>query len=357
MVKITRLDKRLTLKPQTMHRVYALISEIDELKGQWKMGTNLSPQTLGRLKKSVIITSTGASTRIEGAILSDEEVEKLLGGLKIQKLKTRDEQEVAGYGELLTNIFDSHKNLKLTESTIKHFHKELLKYSDKDQGHFGDYKNSTNRVEAIDQDGKIVGVLFDPTPPHLVNKEMQELISWTNQNIKDKDVHSLIIIANFIFEFLAIHPFQDGNGRLSRILTNLLLLKQGYEFMPYTSHEKLVEDNKKDYYLALNKTQKTWKTNKEDLSLWLLFFLKIFLEQTKLANKLMIEESMEVLLSEKQLLIWNYILENKTITTKKIREDLKMPTPTIVQVLNKLLGMKKIERLGAGRGVRYKLIK
>ena len=357
MAKLNRFNKRLKLESQLMHRIYALITKIDELKGEWKMGTNLSPQMLGRLKKSIIVTSTGASTRIEGAILSDEEVERLLGGLTVKKLKTRDEQEVAGYAELLASVFDSYKSLKLTENTIKHFHQELLKYSDKDQRHRGNYKNTPNRVEAKDENDNIIGVLFDPTPPHLVAKEMQELINWTNQALKDKDVHPLITITNFIFEFLAIHPFQDGNGRLSRILTNLLLLKHGYEFMPYVSHEKLVEDNKQEYYLALNKTQKTWKTDKEDLSIWFLFFLKIFLEQTKLANKLIMEESMDVLLSEKQLLVWNYILEHKTTTPKKIREDLKIPSPTVLQVLNKLLAMKKIERMGAGRGVRYRLVK
>ena len=356
MPNISRFNKRLILKPEIMHKVYALITQIDELKGEWKMGSNLSPQTLGRLKKSVIITSTGSSTRIEGALLNDEQVEKLLGGLEIHKLNTRDEQEVAGYAELLTNVFNSYKNIKLTESVIKHFHKELLKYSDKDIAHRGNYKKSPNRVEAKDNDGNIVGVLFDPTPPHLVAKEMSELISWTNTALSLKEVHPLIIITNFIFEFLAIHPFQDGNGRLSRILTNVFLLKQGYEFMPYTSHEKFVEDNKKEYYLVLNKTQKTWKTKKENISLWLLFFLEIFLAQTKMANKLMTEESMEVLLTEKQLLVWNYILKNDMFTPKQIRENLTMPAPTVQQVLNKLLRMKKIERLGAGRGIRYRII-
>ena len=357
MTKNERFNRRLSFNPEVTRKIYGLISQIDELKGQWKMGTNLSPQTLGRLKRSVIVTSSGASTRIEGARLSDEEVEKLLKGLKIQKLITRDEQEVAGYAELLTNIFDSYKKINFTESAIKHFHGELLKYSEKDIRHRGQYKSGSNRVEARDAGGNIIGVLFEPTPPHLTAKEMHELISATGQMFEDKEIHPLIIIGNFILEFLSIHPFQDGNGRVSRVLTNFLLLKTGYEYMPYVSHEKLIEDNKNEYYLALNKSQKTWKTDKEDISLWLLFFLQILFKQTQMAIALLSKESIEHLLSEKQLAVWNYLNEHNIVTPKELRDNLKIPGVTVAQTLNKLLGMKKIERLGVGRSTRYKRIK
>jgi len=350
-------NKRFTFNAETTHKIYGLISQIDELKGQWKMGANLSPQTLGMLKRSVIVTSSGASTRIEGSLLTDEQVEKLLKGLKIQKLATRDEQEVAGYAELLTNVFDSYKKLELTESTIKHFHSELLKYSDKDVRHRGEYKFGTNRVEAKDADGKVVGVLFDPTPPHLVVKEMQELIENTKKLLETKEIHPLLTIGNFIFEFLSIHPFQDGNGRSSRVLTNLLLLKNGYEYVPYVSHEKLVEDNKNEYYLALNRTQRTWKTEHEDISPWLLFLLTILLKQTQTAIGLLSKESIDNLLSEKQLAIWHYFSAHDVVTPKELRENLKIAGPTVAQILNKLLEMKKIERMGAGRSSRYRLIK
>lgn len=349
-------NKRLAFTPDITHKIYALISQIEELKGQWRAGVSLSPQILGQLKRSVIITSSGASTRIEGAKLSDEEVEKLLKGLKIQKLKTRDEQEVAGYAELLINVFDSYRDIKFNEGTIKHFHNELLRYSEKDTHHRGNYKFGSNRVEAKDADGNMIGILFDPTPPHLVPKEMNELVQWTLLELDKKEIHPLIIIGNFIFEFLSIHPFQDGNGRAARILTNLLLLKSGYEYMPYISHEKLVEDNKNDYYITLNKSQKSWKTKNENISPWLIFFFTLLLEQTKRAVNLLSNESIEHLLSEKQLKVWNYIRENKTVTPRELQKELKMPTPTVLQVLNKLLGMKRIKRMGEGRGVRYTLI-
>jgi Fic family protein len=353
---MNKFNKRLAFSSEISHKIYKLISQIDELKGQWKMSASLSPQILGILKKSVIVTSSGASTRIEGAKLTDEQVGKLLKGLKIKKFITRDEQEVAGYAELLANVFDSYEKLELSENTIKHFHSELLKYSEKDIRHRGEYKFGSNRVEARDANDNLIGILFDPTPPHLVGKEMQELVDDTKELLEIKEIHPLIIIGNFIFEFLSIHPFQDGNGRTSRVLTNLALLKYGYEYIPYISHEKLIEDNKNEYYLALNKSQRKWKTKTEDISPWLLFFLNILLKQTQLANDLLSKESIEKLLSEKQLAVWHYIIEHEIITPKELREHLKIAEPTVIQILNKLLEMKKIERLGKGRATRYKKI-
>lgn len=335
--------------------VYNLITQIESLKGQWKGGLNLSPQILTRLKQSVIVTSAGASTRIEGARLSDEEVARLLKGLKIQSLKTRDQQEVAGYAELLVNIFESYADLKITENTIKHLHNELLKYSEKDQRHRGCYKFGSNRVEAKDLSGNVLSVLFDPTPPALVSGEMAGLIHWANLALSEKQIHPLLVVANFIFEFLSIHPFQDGNGRLSRVLTNLLLLQNDYGFIPYVSHEKLIEDHKNEYYLALNICQKTWKKEEEDIVAWLIFFLTTLLRQTELAVALMKSEWIDPLLSEKQLLVWNILQKNKEVTPKEIRDQFHIPTPTVQQILKKLLNLKKIERLGEGRATRYRL--
>ena len=203
----------------------------------------MSSQVLGRLKRSVLVTSTGASTRIEGARLSDEDIEKLMRGISIQKFADRDKQEVKGYYELLQNVFDAWKHIRFSENTIKHFHKELLKYVQKDRLHRGEYKKTENKVHMIDAEGKSVGILFDTTPAYLTPKEMQELVEAAQNAFKENKYPPLLIIGNFLVEFLKIHPFQDGNGRISRILTNLLLLHSGYQYMPYVSHEKLVEDN------------------------------------------------------------------------------------------------------------------
>lgn len=334
--------------------IWAKIAQIDELKGRWVAGSQLSPQTLGRLKRSVLITSTGASTRIEGSKLSDEDIEKMLRGISIQKFTNRDEQEVQGYYELLLNVFDSWEDQRFNESLIKHFHKELLKYVEKDTLHRGNYKKQENKVEMIDAEGKSIGTLFDTTPAYLTPKEMTEIVEWTKQALTEKKYHPLLVVGNFIVEFLNIHPFQDGNGRLSRVLTNLLLLQQGYLYMPYVSHEKLIEDNKPNYYLALRKSQKTFKTEKEDLSYWLDFFLTVLLKQSQMAKGLLTAENIETLLSPKQLAVWEYLQTVDEATPQEISEKANVARPTVNQVLNKLLELKKVERLGEGAAIRYR---
>ncbi len=351
MAKNKRFDQWLAQIPAD---IWSKITQIDELKGQWIAGARLSPQVLGRLKRSVLITSTGASTRIEGARLSDEDVEKMMRGIDIQKFTDRDKQEVKGYFELLENVFDSWRSLKFSESTIKHFHKELLKHVKKNELHRGDYKKEENKVQMIDAVGKSVGVLFDTTPAYLTPKEMQELVEWTQQALAERKYHPLLVIGSFLVEFLQIHPFKDGNGRLSRVLTNLLLLKEGYLYMPYISHEKLVEDNKPDYYMALRRSQKTFKTEHENIIPWLDFFLTIFLKQSQMAVELLSKENIEKLLSKKQLAVWQYLQEVEEATPGEIAKKAKVVRPTVNQALDRLLRLKKVERIGLGRSTRYR---
>lgn len=346
-----RLTARLEKLPP---EILSLIAKIDELKGQWIAGARLSPQVLGRLKRSVLITSTGASTRIEGARLSDEEVEKFTRGLNIQKFKDRDKQEVQGYYELLSQVFDSWKRLPLSESVVKHLHQEMLKFVEKDQGHRGEYKKGENKVIMQNEAGETVGVVFNPTPAYLTPKEMLELVEWTKHALEDKKFHPLLVVSNFIVEFLQIHPFMDGNGRLSRILTNLALLRAGYQYMPYVSHEKLIEDNKSEYYLALRRSQKTFKTEREDVVPWLTFFLTIILQQSKMAIELLSKENVEKLLSPKQRRVWEYLEQHTEATPGEIAKATNVARPTINQALDKLLRLKKVERIGQGRTTHYK---
>lgn len=348
-----RLSKRIEFIPS---EIWLKINQIESLNGQWISGAKLDPQVLGRLKRSVLITSTGASTRIEGAKLSDEDIEKMMRGLFVQKFTDRDVQEVKGYYELLNNVFDSWKHIKFNESTIKHFHKELLKYVEKDEKHRGEYKKQENKVHMINEAGESVGVLFDTTPAYLTAKEIQELVEWTIDTLENKKYHPLLIIGNFLVEFLNIHPFLDGNGRISRVLTNLLLLKNGYEYMPYVSHEKLVEDNKPEYYIALRRSQKTIKKQIEDVVPWLNFFLDILLKQSKQAVELLSRENIEKLLSPKQLAVWRYLITVSEASPAEISEHAKVARPTINQALDRLLRLKKIERIGLGRTTRYKKI-
>ena len=349
-----RFDQRLQLLPPT---ILTAIAEIDELKGRWIGGVQLNPQTLARLKQSVLVTSTGASTRIEGARLSNEEIEKLMRGIAIQRFADRDSQEVTGYFELLQNVFESWQELPVRESIIKHFHKELLKYVEKDALHRGDYKTIDNKVHMVDAAGQSIGILFDTTPTYLTPIAMQELIAWTTQALQTSAFHPLLVIGNFLVEFLQIHPFQDGNGRLSRILTNLLLLRAGYLYMPYVSHEKLIEDNKPDYYLALRTNQKTLGSEQEDIVPWLTFFLKIVRSQSQMAVALLSDANFEKTLSPNQLAVWRYLHTVSEASPLQIAQQTQVARSTVSQVINKLLDLQKVERMGQGRAVRYRLIR
>lgn len=352
-----RIQKRLALNPSVIEDVYQTLAEIDGVKNSWQLTTRLLPQTLERLTRSVIVTSTGSSNRIEGNRLTDQQVESLYKNLRVQKFKTRDEQEIAGYLQCLELIFQNYNNIPLCESTILTLHHDMLKFSEKDQGHKGQYKVGSNRVEAKNSSGAIVGVLFDPTPPYLVKKEMQELIDWYLWAATERVKHPLILIAHFIFEYLAIHPFQDGNGRTSRLLTNLMLLNQGYLFTQIVSHEKIIEANKADYYLALNKTQRTWKTDHEDIMPWLQFFLNVLREQSRQSLTMIEGDSIDFLLSEKQLLLWNWALErNHPFSRKDAVEALGFPERTTESIIKKLFDYKRLQRLGQGKATRYKIL-
>lgn len=271
----------------------------------------------------------------------------------MQTFADRDKQEVQGYYELLQNVFESWQQIPFTESTIKHFHQELLKYVEKDKLHRGEYKKEENRVFMIDEQGEPISVLFDTTPAYLTPKEMQEVVEWTNDTHEKELFHPLLIIGNFLVEFLNVHPFSDGNGRLSRVLTNLLMLKAGYPYVPYISHEKLIENNKAEYYVALRKSQKTIKTRNEDVTPWLNFWLEIVFEQSKQAIALLSHENIEQLLSPKQLAVWQYLETVDEASPREISEATGVARPTVSQALDVLLRLKKIKRLGQGRSTRY----
>lgn len=356
--KEDRLSKRLTFASEQSEEIFAMLAEIDAIKTVFRITGQLAPQTITRLTQSVIITSTGASNRIEGNRLSDEQVEALYRNMHIRKFKTRDEQEVAGYLEMLERVLSSYADMPLSESLILQLHRDMLRHSEKDERQRGAYKFGPNRVEAKDYEGNIVGVIFDPTPPHLTPKEVQESVAWYRWAEEAQFKHPLIRIGNFIFEYLAIHPFQDGNGRTSRLLTNMLLLQQGYAFSALVSHEKLIEARKADYYLALNRTQSSWKTEREDIYPWLSYFLSIVKEQANSALALIERDNIEDLLSEKQLALWQWaqVRNEPTFSRKDAIDALGFPPRTVEAIIKKLLDLKRIERIGEGRSTRYRMV-
>ncbi|MEJ2755621.1 MAG: Fic family protein, partial [Gammaproteobacteria bacterium] len=259
--------------------VLQLIAEIDEFKGQWQALKTLSPERLQQLRKVATIKSVGSSTRIEGAKLSDVQVETLLSNLSSTSFKTRDEQEVAGYAEAMDLVFQAYEDRHLTENHIRQLHQTLLRHSTKDDRHRGTYKTLPNHVVAKDADGREIGVVFETATPFDTPREMEALVRWAAKAFDESAMHPLLIIAVFNVVFLAIHPFQDGNGRLSRILTTLLLLRAGYEYVPYASLESIVEENKDLYYKALRRTQTTLTNDAPDWEPWLRFFLRCLKKQ------------------------------------------------------------------------------
>jgi Fic family protein len=354
-----RLNTRLSsLTSSEIEKAYLLIAEIDAVKKSWHLTKKLSPQTIARLTESVIITSAAASNRIEGNRLTDEQVEELYKNLRIKKLKSRDDQEVAGYLEMLAFIFKHYKDISIDESHIFQLHTTMLQYSEKDASHKGTYKVGSNRVEAKNDSGTVIGTIFDPTPLYLVKKEMSELIAWYQWSVTHAIKHPLILMANFIFEFLAIHPFQDGNGRSSRLLTNLMLLRNDYYFTTVVSHEKIIEAHKADYYLALNKTQGSWKSAQENIAPWLFFFLNVVKTQASEALAIIEGDSIEHLLSPKQLAVWQWAFKNKNkeFSRKEAVEALGFPERTIESIIKKLVAMKRLQRLGEGPATRYKVV-
>ena len=256
-----------------------LIAEIDEFKGKWTLLKTMSPDRLSQLRKVATIESIGSSTRIEGAKLSDIQVETLLSNLTTTSFKNRDEQEVAGYAEAMDLVFQAFEDLRVTENHIRQLHQTLLRHSDKDERHRGDYKTLPNHVVARDQHGKEIGVVFETATPFDTPREMEELVKWASKATDEEAMHPLLIVAVFNVVFLAIHPFQDGNGRLSRILTTLMLLRMGYGYVPYASLEHVIEDNKELYYKALRRTQTTLKSDRPDWEAWLGFFLRCLKKQ------------------------------------------------------------------------------
>jgi Fic family protein len=257
------------------------IAELDAFKNSWDNFAQLQPEQLKTLKKVSTIESIGSSNRIEGNKLSDAEVEKLLSRIKRKSFRSRDEEEVAGYAELMDTVFENYEIIPLSENYIKQLHHIMLKYAGKDERHRGEYKKFINSVAAFDSRGTEIGIVFETVSPFDTPRFMEGLTDWTRKNLEDSFLHPLLVIGVFIVHFLAIHPFQDGNGRLSRALTALLLLKKGYTYIPYSSIESVIEASKEGYYRALRRTQKNIWKSRVNYEPWLSFFLSTLQKQKR----------------------------------------------------------------------------
>jgi Fic family protein len=336
--------------------ILKLIAEIDEFKGAWTAIGRISPKRLTALRRVATIESIGSSTRIEGARLSDREVEALLAGLEVKKFASRDEEEVVGYAETMETVFAHFKEIALTENHIKQLHRDLLQYSSKDERHRGEYKTHNNHVEAFGPDGESLGIVFETATPFDTPRLMRQLVEWTRKNFESGEMHKLIVIAVFVVVFLAIHPFQDGNGRLSRILTTLLLMRAGYDYVPYSSLESVIEQSKDAYYLGLRQTQGTLHTEAPDWQPWLTFFLRALQQQkTRLEKKIERERLILGDLPELSEQILELCREHGRVTVAEAAKVTGANRNTIKDHLKALTKAGHIEQHGAGRGSWYGL--
>jgi Fic family protein len=348
------IEEKLEFGFAITQRIIQKIGQIDQFKGEWKQLDKAENRYLRELRKIATIQSIGSSTRIEGSTLTDAEIATLIKNLKISKLQTRDEQEVVGYYDTLEMLIENYKDVDLTISNIHYFHNLLLKYSTKDVRHRGRFKELTNKVVATYPDGT-TRVIFNTTEPFLTEKEMNELVEWTNKAFSDAEIHPLIIIGTFVYEFLSIHPYQDGNGRLSRLLTNLLLLKSDYKFVMYVSLEHIVENKKKEYYQALMEGQKDRYKQTERIDTWLLFFLESLSDLIlKLEQKLKEYRKIGGYLNERQKEILAFIQENQPVKSGDISSKLpQYSTATIQKDLLYLVAEFELEKMGNSRGTVY----
>jgi Fic family protein len=347
------------LRPDTLQitpEILRLIAGIDEFKGAWRALGTLAPDRLSALRRVATIESIGSSTRIEGSKLSDRDVDKLLSNLAFQFFETRDEQEVAGYAELMDLVFNSWQDIPFNESHIKQLHQILLCHSEKDTRHWGQYKTNSNSVAAFDENGVQIAIVFDTATPFDTPRLMTELVAWVNQEREKAQLHPLLIIAIFVVVFLEIHPFQDGNGRLSRVLTTLLLIQTGYAYVPFSSLESVIESNKEAYYLALRQTQGTIRTDTPNWQPWLVFFLHSLAEQVRrLEKKVEREKTVLATLPDLSMQIVEFAREHGRVTIGDAIKFTGVSRNTLKQHFRNLVERGHLSQQGSGRGVWYDL--
>lgn len=342
-----------TLRPTT--RVVNLLAQVEEFKGRWRELTWLSRDILNRLRRTATIESVGSSTRIEGSKMTDREVETLLDNLGRQYFHSRDEEEVAGYAAAMNTVFDAADVLPLTENHLLQLHGILLQHSSKDERHRGAYKTLPNHVAAFDAAGNELGIIFQTTSPFDTPREMEQLTAWLVKREAQHDLHPILVAGIYIVVFLKIHPFQDGNGRLSRILTTLLLLRAGYAYVPYLSLEAIIEQNKEGYYRALRATQKTLDQAEPEWMPWLEFFLMVLWKQTvALTQKVDVLEQSLARLSKPERELLDLVESHGHLTVAQAVESTGSMRETVRKRLANLVTKGFLALEGKGRGAGYR---
>jgi len=256
----------------------------------------------------------------------------------------------------MEQIFQSREFIPLTENYARQLHRDLLRYSGKDERHRGSYKHSSNSVATFDENGQQIGIVFEMATPFDTPRLMSKLIEWTNTTLEIKVLHPLLVIGIFTVTFLAIHPFQDGNGRLSCILTALLLLRCGYAYTPYRSLKSVIENSKQGYYLALRQTQQTIRTNRPNWQPCLVFFLRALQQQMwRLKKKVEREYLVLAQLPTLSLQILEIVRAHGRVTLSELVTLTECNRSTVKHHLYNLVGGNYLELVGKGRGSWYKM--
>jgi len=356
---ITGVEETNMLKTDTIQitpEFLTLIAEIDEFKGAWRALGTLAPERLSALRRIATIESIGSSTRIEGSNLSDRDVERLLANLEIKSFATRDEQEVAGYAGVMELVFRAWQDIPLTENHIRQLHRDLLAYSEKDERHRGCYKTASNSVAAFDEVGQQIGIVFETASPFDTPRLMEELVAWLNETRDTGRLHPLLVIGVFVVVFLEIHPFQDGNGRLSRVLTMLLLLQAGYAYVPYSSLESIIEHSKEGYYLALRQTQGTIRTETPNWQPWIGFFLRAMQQQKRrLSAKVEREKQVIAALPGLAVQIIDQARNHGRVTIGEMVRVTGSSRNTLKEHFRRLVEQGYLKQYGTGKGTWYAL--
>ncbi len=350
-------EQKLNFSFEVTQRILQHISHIDQFKGKWEILEQKENVYLKELRRIATIQSVGSSTRIEGTLLTDDEVKELLNDVTITTFETRDEQEVAGYYDVLELILDQVQDIQFSENMLKQLHSLLLKYSHKDTRHRGEYKNLPNTVTARYPDGA-TRIIFEPTPPYLVKMEMERLVTWTREAFAAQRIHPLLVVGVFAYEFLSIHPFQDGNGRLSRLLTTMLLLQHEYHFVQYISFEHIIEERKKRYYEVLMECQHQRSADSaERIDVWIEFFLECIITLIqRLEQKYAHYQQAGVYLNPRQRRILTALQEIQPAKISDIHGVLSdVPINTLKKDVKYLVEQGHVEKIGKKRGTIYLL--
>ena len=337
-----------TLKLDLGMKLMTELSKIDRFDASWTSIEKRESAILKQLKSIATVRSVGASTRIEGSKMTDDEVAVLIDKLSISKLEERDQQEVIGYFEALDTIAENFESIRISETQIKNLHKILMQHGEKDAWHRGNYKQVSNAVEANLVEG-IKQIVFRTTEPGIATQNaMMILFEWYNS---DTETIPLVKTALFVYEFLSIHPFQDGNGRLSRLLGSLLLLKTGYSWIQYVSFEHEIESRKSEYYKVLIQTQRNRPG--ENVTDWLRFFISCLINiQEQLMIKLEENKTEKPILQRDKRILF-FIQNHPGCSSGEISKKLDIALPTVKKSLGDLVSKGIITREGQGKSTGY----